>query len=706
MSINKVIYDGNTLIDLTDDTVDASVLLAGYTAHDRSGASITGSFDTSIFVLKAGDTMTGSLSVINSEITVTGATSAHSVNVQGSGGLTVSLHLAASGNHGIYSSGYASSPTATATASGSWIINRTSDNYVTIPKWASIGSSDVPAYFDSTGKPVACGILKHVYHLHNVDSRSIDYTPNQYLSDTGARNSLSYEFKTRTTISASGSSTFGNLFTVVPWVDSSGGYPFQLYGSADGTLAYRSSNSNGTGWNSWEKIFKSKRIYADENDIYYEGTKATYSMIHFINNTSDNYGNGISIGGGGQTIIGGGESASAMYAEAGTAGAEIMYIGNDSDVHIFSNMQNGWASRKDFQFASNGDLQITDGLLKITKNSNTVTIGSQNNGFCHIYNSADIGFIFNKSVSSTNGDLGSYTFPWKSLYLSTGIASWASIGSSGNPVYFNANGKPVSMTGSDIMNGLTEGTSAAQRDDYIICQYAGGGTTTKTYHRCALKNVFKALNSSDITTALGYTPLSATVTIAQGGTGATTKEGARDNLAVLGCSVDGNGYPSILKPDGTASWVRASSSGTGFIPYINGGAGSGHGYLGTSSWYWLATYTDKLNDYNMHPSTSTGTRNTTNTTAGTATFCKYGRVCTVSISVTLSSTGTQGNGKTLFTGLPKAFSSQYCVLQTSATSNYRHLVCAIDGSGNLVTQGDGALSSLAYVGQIVYIMTT
>lgn len=43
--------------------------------------------------------------------------------------------------------------------------------------------------------------------------------------------------------------------------------------------------------------------------IYSVGTKQTYKMIDFIDNTSDTYGNGIAIGGGGQTIIGGGESA-------------------------------------------------------------------------------------------------------------------------------------------------------------------------------------------------------------------------------------------------------------------------------------------------------------------------------------------------------------------------------------------------------------
>lgn len=41
--VNKVIFGGNTLIDLTSDTVDAAHLLSTYTAHDRSGAVITGS---------------------------------------------------------------------------------------------------------------------------------------------------------------------------------------------------------------------------------------------------------------------------------------------------------------------------------------------------------------------------------------------------------------------------------------------------------------------------------------------------------------------------------------------------------------------------------------------------------------------------------------------------------------------------------------
>lgn len=42
MAVSKVVYGGNTLIDLTGDTVAADKLLSGYTAHDAAGNAITG----------------------------------------------------------------------------------------------------------------------------------------------------------------------------------------------------------------------------------------------------------------------------------------------------------------------------------------------------------------------------------------------------------------------------------------------------------------------------------------------------------------------------------------------------------------------------------------------------------------------------------------------------------------------------------------
>lgn len=45
MAINKVIYGSETLIDLTSDTVSPDKVIAGITAHDKSGKVITGTCD-------------------------------------------------------------------------------------------------------------------------------------------------------------------------------------------------------------------------------------------------------------------------------------------------------------------------------------------------------------------------------------------------------------------------------------------------------------------------------------------------------------------------------------------------------------------------------------------------------------------------------------------------------------------------------------
>lgn len=46
MAINKVQYGSNVLIDLTSDTVTADSLKTGITAHDKSGAVITGTMSS------------------------------------------------------------------------------------------------------------------------------------------------------------------------------------------------------------------------------------------------------------------------------------------------------------------------------------------------------------------------------------------------------------------------------------------------------------------------------------------------------------------------------------------------------------------------------------------------------------------------------------------------------------------------------------
>lgn len=276
MANNKVeLSTGEVLIDLTSDTVTASNLLAGETAHNRSGEPVTGTVNLNDYVLKSGDTMTGPLNLTNSNINIESVSSEKYVRLMSSSGILLYLDMATSG-HGLWSSGYGTSLTdgTTYTPSASWIIFRDSTGYVRIPKWGNTGTSTKPIYFNTDGKPIACSTSLTDYVLKSGDTMS------------------------------------GNL------------------------------------------------IFSTADAIKYAGTKATYPMIRFIDNTSDTYGNGIYIGGGGQTIIGGGESAGVMAAEAGTSGSEYMWIGNDSSVEIYTNLQNGWASRRSFSFSSNGDLSV------------------------------------------------------------------------------------------------------------------------------------------------------------------------------------------------------------------------------------------------------------------------------------------------------------------------------------------------------------
>lgn len=46
MAVNKVVYYGKTILDLTDDTVTAAKMLSGTTAHDKSGKKITGTYQS------------------------------------------------------------------------------------------------------------------------------------------------------------------------------------------------------------------------------------------------------------------------------------------------------------------------------------------------------------------------------------------------------------------------------------------------------------------------------------------------------------------------------------------------------------------------------------------------------------------------------------------------------------------------------------
>lgn len=106
--VNKVqTSNGNTLIDLTGDTVTADKLMQGYTAHDRSGAVITGTAtgggsvtqDQDGYIVLDDDAPSGSITVESLSVTSNGTYTAPSgkayspvtVNVSGGGSELKSL---------------------------------------------------------------------------------------------------------------------------------------------------------------------------------------------------------------------------------------------------------------------------------------------------------------------------------------------------------------------------------------------------------------------------------------------------------------------------------------------------------------------------------------------------------------------------------------------------------------------------------------
>lgn len=227
-------------------------------------------------------------------------------------------------------------------------------------------------------------------------------------------------------------------------------------------------------------------------NIGYTGSQATYTMITFINNTTDTYGNGIAIGGGGLTIIGGGESASVIAAQHTSGGDENMCIGNDQSIDFYSNLQNGWSSRKEMSFSTDGNLYI---------------------GGSKVWTASSLTLASAVSAVTYTPYSGDYT---KQAVTNHWLAYW---------------------------NGAhnTSGSSNLQ-----YCDRGRFGTI--------------------ITKGSGdYWPLFT------------------------------DSYP-CLRPGSSNNWIQIGTANTsyGLIPSQSGGAGNGHNYLGTSSWYWKYAYIDEI----------------------------------------------------------------------------------------------------------------
>lgn len=76
-------------------------------------------------------------------------------------------------------------------------------------------------------------------------------------------------------------------------------------------------------------------------NIGYNSGSRRHDMIRFIK--GDENGSGISIGDGGTTVIGGGDSASMLQPADGTASADKMIVASDTTIEFYTNCANGVA---------------------------------------------------------------------------------------------------------------------------------------------------------------------------------------------------------------------------------------------------------------------------------------------------------------------------------------------------------------------------
>lgn len=118
---------------------------------------------------------------------------------------------------------------------------------------ASVGTAGPYAGSDTNG-----GSATTAKKLFGQDTRSVNSPPSFYLA-SGQNSTLVTEFKNRAVIDAPGSSNFGTLITVTPWMDSSGGLPVQTYVDNTGQKAIRFAQTSET-WGSWSTLASNSDI--------------------------------------------------------------------------------------------------------------------------------------------------------------------------------------------------------------------------------------------------------------------------------------------------------------------------------------------------------------------------------------------------------------------------------------------------------------
>lgn len=172
--INKVVYAGETLIDLTQDTVVANKMLKDYTAHDKSGAIITGSIEskaaasytpsTADQTIESGVYLSGDQTIKGDANLVAGSIKS-GVSVFGVDGTFTSDATAIAGEVLLGKTAYAKGAKVTGTMPNNGAVNgsiATKDGIYTVPAGYHDGSGKVQIVESEKSKLIAANIRQGI----------------------------------------------------------------------------------------------------------------------------------------------------------------------------------------------------------------------------------------------------------------------------------------------------------------------------------------------------------------------------------------------------------------------------------------------------------------------------------------------------------------------------------------------------------------
>lgn len=272
-------------------------------------------------------------------------------------------------------------------------------------------------------------------------------------------------------------------------------------------------------------------VFKGAKEIKFIGSKATYSMIRFIDNTSDNYGNGISIGGGGSTVIGAGESA-------------MSYVTNGGDERLFL---------------------LSDGAINIEAGGNTI---SDRKGL-QVTSDGHILPIKAENSNPNAQDLGSAADYWRNLYINNITLQ----GQVGNRLVWT-NGSKILQAGYHYADTDRIAINTAGRQGYNFYVNGSSYFSSNTYiHRNHFLNNPSTGAGELVLTALGYKsagyPVYNDPEFAKGTNGILVYNNASNGTvthAIVSDASSGNSSGKILKITHTGS---GSPGFGGFVQYIS-----------------------------------------------------------------------------------------------------------------------------------------